>query len=576
VLAIGIRTGKRDVWSRIAALAGAALLLVSLVVPVTAAGPNRLSGADVSPRTGTPTTTIVATVWYRSNDGSEPEWVRVAFDGATHDMSALPGGSWKDGVQFSWTGSLPSGVRSVVFTSLGRHDQFLSTLAAGTVTIEPPPTPTPTPTPAPTPAPTPMPTPAPTPVPTPTPAPTPTPKPTPTPTPVPTPTPLATPTPTPPATPTPTPRATPTPAGTPAATPIPGTAPQPTPTPVSGAFPSFVPSGSGGPTDPGTPSGPNEPGSPGSGPFPGSWDPQSPGDGTQAPGQGGPGYPPVTTAGGSTDGSTGGTGGTGGADPNAPGDGASRSPSNGSTNSAGGSGGSATWGPLASTLSALGIETPTFGWWSAVPTLVTTTGTVAMAMAFGLFGKRRRDGEPPAPNEVLAAAAAVGVGVGAIVLPPESDIEAAEAMMPRWRRPSLMQARKADPIRDYTPVARLSFDKGLVGPLDGHERRFIRYRVVRMLDSPDELRGTETGYLDRGDEVQLLEKYGAYWLVLCPDGRQGWVHNMTLGEVVDDQAPEPDRPVATMPLAAETWTMGESDDDSDVLEAYLESRRREA
>jgi hypothetical protein len=29
-------------------------------------------------------------------------------------------------------------------------------------------------------------------------------------------------------------------------------------------------------------------------------------------------------------------------------------------------------------------------------------------------------------------------------------------------------------------------------------------------------------------------------------------------------------------LAAETWTMGEADDDNDVLEAYLESRRRGA
>jgi hypothetical protein len=212
---------------------------------------------------------------------------------------------------------------------------------------------------------------------------------------------------------------------------------------------------------------------------------------------------------------------------------------------------------------------------SAGPTLVTTTGAVTMAMAFGLFGKRRREGEPAAPDDQLAASAAVGVSLAAIALPPESDIEAAEAMMPRWRRPSLLHARKADPVRDFTPAARLTFDQGLVGPLDGHERRFIRYRVVRMLDTPDELRGSETGYLDRGDEVQLLEKYGAYWLVLCPDGRQGWVHNMTLGEVVEEQV-QPDRPVATMPLAAETWTMGESDDDSDVLEAYLESRRRGA
>jgi hypothetical protein len=174
---------------------------------------------------------------------------------------------------------------------------------------------------------------------------------------------------------------------------------------------------------------------------------------------------------------------------------------------------------------------------------------------------------------MLAAAAGSGLAFGAIALQPESDIEAAEAMLPRWRRPSLLQARRSDPVRDATPAHRLTFDQGLVGPLDGHERRVIRYRVVRMLDEPDELRGTETGYLDRGDEVMLLEKYGAYWRVVCPDGRQGWVHNMTLGQVVEEEV-QPDRPVATMPMAAETWTMGESDDDTDVLEAYLESRRR--
>lgn len=232
--------------------------------------------------------------------------------------------------------------------------------------------------------------------------------------------------------------------------------------------------------------------------------------------------------------------------------------------------GRATWGPLTSTLSTLGISGPTFGGFALAPTLVSTTGAVAMAMAFGLFGKRRRDGQPTLPEAELAAAAAVGVGL----LPLQDDEESAEAMLPRWRRPSLLQARKADPVRDATPARRLTFDQGLVGPLDGHERRLIRYRLVRMLDTPDELRGTEIGYLDRGDEVQMLQKYGAYWLVLCPDGRQGWVHNMTLGDVITQHL-EPDRPVATMPLAAETWTMGDSDDDnSDVLEAYLESRRR--
>jgi hypothetical protein len=261
--------------------------------------------------------------------------------------------------------------------------------------------------------------------------------------------------------------------------------------------------------------------------------------------------------------------------------GGSDDPSGGSTDSRSGSApgdgpaGGASWGPLTSALSALGIPGPAFGGFALAPTLVTTTGAATMALAFGLFGKRRRDGEPPAPDGELAAAAAAGLGIGTVIPTLEDEVEAAEALLPRWRRPSLLQARKADPIRDATPgtAARLTFDHGLVGPLDGHERRVIRYRVVRMLDTPDELRGTETGFLDRGDEVQLLEKYGAYWLVLCPDGRRGWVHNMTLGEIVDEEV-QADRPVATMPLAAETWTMGESDADADVLEAYLESRRR--
>jgi hypothetical protein len=177
-----------------------------------------------------------------------------------------------------------------------------------------------------------------------------------------------------------------------------------------------------------------------------------------------------------------------------------------------------------------------------------------------------------APLDLVGSGMSGGTGVSAndaVATPADM-----EALMPRWRRPSLIQARKADPIRDNTPASRLTFDQGLVGPLDGRERRVIRYRVVRLLDTPDELRGTEIGYLDQGDEVQLLEKYGAYWLVLCPDGQQGWLHKMTLGDIVDDAPPSSDGPVATMPIAADSWTMGEADIDSDVLEAYLASRRR--
>ncbi len=222
-----------------------------------------------------------------------------------------------------------------------------------------------------------------------------------------------------------------------------------------------------------------------------------------------------------------------------------------------------------------------------VATLVTTSGIVGATLAFGLFGKRRRDGDPPAPDDVLAHAASSPMavaaaspyaaelgddrasGVNVVNIPHPLDGELA---MPRWRRPSLLEARRADPIRDAVEAPRLTFDHGLVGPIDGRERRLIRYSLVRLLDIPDELRGTELAFLDQGDEVQLLEKRGAYWLVLCPDGRQGWIHKMTLGDIVGEP-PVQSTPTATMPIAADTWTMGD-DVDGDVLAAYLESRRR--
>ncbi len=505
LVTMGDRRGRRGASSWARAVAAAAFLLLTLALPVAAtSGPNRLFDPAVSPRTGTTTTAISAVIWYRSADASEADWVRVSFDGVSYEMTAQPGGTWKDGIEFRWSGILAVGTGAVVFSAQGR-DHFFGTLAAGTVSIVAP---------------------------------------TPSPTPTPTPTAIATPGPTPQA------------GATPTATPKGPAAAAPTPPPT------------GGPAGPST--------------FDPNASPSAAGT-TAFPGQPAPGDSPVTSVPGSTGdtdsdtsvtavtGSTGGTGSTGSTGGSGP-DGPSDSPT-GSPHSTGWGpgGGHTTWGPLTSALSALGINGPSFGGLSMGPMLVTSTGAVAMAMAFGIFGKRRRDGEPPAPDGLLAAAAA-GVAVKEILVAPDT-VEDLEAAMPRWRRPSLIQARKADPIRDTTPTPRLAFDQALVGPLDGHVRRLIRYRVVRLLDAPDELRGRETGYLDRDDEVELLEKHGAYWLVHCPDGRQGWVHNMTLGEVVGQQV-QRDGPVATMPIAAETWTMGDSDADTDVFEAYLESRRR--
>ena len=156
-----------------------------------------------------------------------------------------------------------------------------------------------------------------------------------------------------------------------------------------------------------------------------------------------------------------------------------------------------------------------------------------------------------------------------------------ESLMPRWRRPSLMQARKADPTRQTDDAPRLRFEDGMSGSLAGQERRFVRYTVVRLLDAPDELRANEIGVLGTGDEVVVLERQGVYCLVQAPNGGRGWIHKMTLGDIVGPTAAAVEAveaPTASLPVSADTWTMGEAPPpmaiDDDVLAAYLAARQR--
>ncbi len=190
---------------------------------------------------------------------------------------------------------------------------------------------------------------------------------------------------------------------------------------------------------------------------------------------------------------------------------------------------------------------------------MTTTGVVVVWAAFVMFGKKRRDDEPPAPDAVLSlhAATTFEAPVSALVPPPlPPGVDPSEAGMPRWRRPSLLEARKNDPLRSASMAVSLTFAQGAVAAVAGKERRRIRYRLVRLMDVPDELRANEIGILDEGDEIQILETSGVYRLVLCPDGSQGWLHKMVLGDVVDD---EEDGPSELVPDGI----------DEDVLSAYL-------
>jgi hypothetical protein len=222
-----------------------------------------------------------------------------------------------------------------------------------------------------------------------------------------------------------------------------------------------------------------------------------------------------------------------------------------------------------------------------MPTIVVTTGGVAMAMAFFSFGKRRRNEESGVPDAMLGDAARRGSGlvansalVPAMVVPNAAaaatavqaavgvvpGFSAVDAHLPRWRRPSLIEARKTDPLRTASTSSCLTFDGEVGVAVTGLERRTIRYRLVSLLSDPDEVCGVEIGVLDEGDEVVLMERRGTYWRVLCPNGTQGWLHKMTLGDVVVDA------PVA----GADAWTA--TDDGpglgafEDVLRAYSEKR----
>jgi hypothetical protein len=504
---------RRPAATPLAAVCAALFVILALVAPVLAVeGPTKLYDVSVSPSSGTPTTTITFQVGYRNREGSAPAYVSVVIDGAAHALATDGSTTWKSGATYHWSSKLPAGTHTISFEAMSR-DKFSDTADGGTVTITIPPSPTPTPKPDPTPAPTPRPTPA------------------------------------------PTPRPTSTPAADP--TPSPTDAPVATPSAVVGGGATGG-TGAGGTTDStggdGSPDGGGDTVTGGG--LLGSGDGQPSGD-AMDDGSGRSTNALTSDASGLTGGDP-----TTGAPVSGPGGagGSAEAPNGAHGVVTGGTG----WGAFASALETLGIHQPPTV--TMVPMLVGTTTALTTAFAFAIFGKKRRDEEPPAPDEVLRANAARGERnvpggevvngvVRAATIPGPIDVEAG---MPRWRRPSLLEARKADPSRSIASNHRMSFEDGAVSATDGRERRTIRYAVVRLLDAPDELRSAEIGQLDHGDEVQLIERSGTYWLVLCPDGRQGWLHKMTLGEIVSDAQP----------------ASFDRDVDDDVLAAFFTARAR--
>lgn len=582
------RVPARRARDLLASVVGAVLLLFALVLPAVGApqGPTKLESPVVSPRSADSATLITFTVTYRNTRALPPDYVRVAVAGTTYPMSGASS-DWKAGVVFTVTTTVAAGTHAVRFEARDA-ERFIDERDAGTIVIGPA-APTPPPTPAPTPPPTPQPTPPPPSAPPPTPSPTPTP-----------PTATSTPIPAPATTPAPTPRPT-TPSSTPAA---PVSAPAPA---GSGAAPPATPpdgsTGSGSTGSGSTGDGSIGAGSTGAGSIGGS---SGGGTWAESGAGGGPGEPDGSTTdplasdstttmpgGGSTLGSgpgdsrwplswlftsgddgnggagsggdssstetdNGGVGGNGSGSPGAGGSAVGSSGAGGggvgsgsgsadAVGSAGGRGnaapGDTSWlgGSFDAGLAKLGLAGP--GYLPTLPAVVGSTVAVITWMAFSLFSKRRRDGEPVASDDVLHAAASSGVGVARapLPLPPSVPPVDPESLMPRWRRPSLLEARKTDPIRSPAPEReRLSFIRGYADGAPGTvgaERRTVRYAVAPLLDLPDEIQGTRIGELATGDEVEIAQRSGAYVRVLCPDGREGWIHRMTLGDVVPPPGP---------------------------------------
>jgi hypothetical protein len=138
---------------------------------------------------------------------------------------------------------------------------------------------------------------------------------------------------------------------------------------------------------------------------------------------------------------------------------------------------------------------------------------------------------------------------------------AEEAHLPRWRRQSLNEARKAKP-QSTAPAPSMHFRDGASPDA---QRAVVRYDLVRMTDVPDEITGNVVGELQSGDEVEIVQRKGVWLLVRTPFGNEGWIHRTTLGHT---------QPGAGGPEQAN----GGSDDAPPILDtilATITAQRRE-
>ena len=132
---------------------------------------------------------------------------------------------------------------------------------------------------------------------------------------------------------------------------------------------------------------------------------------------------------------------------------------------------------------------------------------------------------------------------------------------------------RSGPRRAPWPPRDLTFERGLVGPLDGRERRVDPLqrgppprRARRAARRRDRLPGSGR----RGPAAREARRVLARPV---PRRQPGLDPQDDARRRRRRRGSGPGAATATMPIAADSWTMGD-DVDGDVLAAYIESRRR--
>ena len=155
----------------------------------------------------------------------------------------------------------------------------------------------------------------------------------------------------------------------------------------------------------------------------------------------------------------------------------------------------------------------------------------SLLFAFALARQTGQDDDLPPFTFALATAGAtatVAAGAAPSAGAPDAvdDVPDPEALIPRWRRPSLQAARQSHWAEDGGTRVPQRFPAGE----PASERRIVAYRLVMVSDRPADRDAVELGRLDRGDEVELLALESGFALVRAPDGLEGWIDASTLDE----------------------------------------------